>query len=177
MGIWLSLKRRLAKRLLTGSYSTILRNSITGIPIKLEFETKVDSQLFLESQIVYRIIRLKTRVSFPLLKGGWALPRDAIIDTGCPVSIIPRSIWTKAHHHFLSGEQEQGIAGQKVIVRLGVITLRLHDEETNSPPLRVKSDLAESDTIPLILGFEDAITEMLLVCDFKEDTAYAIFRH
>jgi len=37
--------------------------------------------------------------------------------------------------------------------------------------------LAESDTIPLILGFEDVITEMFLVCDFREDVAYAMFQH
>jgi len=126
---------------------------------------------------VLRIIRLKTRVSFRTLEGGWTLHRDAIIDTGCPVSVIPRSIWTNIHHYFISDEREEGIAGERVTVRLGVVTLRLYDGETNSPPLRVKTDLAESDTIPLILGFEDVITEILLVCDFHEKIAYAIFRH
>ena len=175
MGIWLSLKRRLVKKLLKDPYSTILRNNITDYSIKLNFETKVDGRLLLESQIVHRIIRLQTSVSFRAPKGGWTSIRDAIINTGCPVSVIPRRIWTKAHHYFLSDERDEGIAGQRVTMRLGVITLRLHDEETISPPFEVKADLAESDTIPLILGFEDVITEILLVCDFKEDNAYAIF--
>ena len=141
MGIWLSLKRRLVKKLLTDTYSTILRNSITGTPIKLRFETKVDGRLLLESQIVHRVIRLKTRASFRSLEGVWMLPRDAIIDTGCPVSVIPRRIWTKAHHRFLAGEREEGIAGDRVTMRLGMVTLRFHDEETTSPPLMVKADL------------------------------------
>jgi len=138
--------------------------------------TKVDSPLFIESGIVLRIIRLKTRVSFRKREGGWTEQEDAIIDTGCPVSVIPRGVWMNAPHHFLSDEREEGIAGEKVMVRLGAVTLRLHDGEATSPPLSVKADLAESDTIPLILGFEDVLTEILLVCDFKKDTAYAMFR-
>ena len=176
MGIWLPLKKRLVKWLLTDSYTTILRNRITGTTLRLNFETKVDGRLLLESQIVHRLVRLKTRASFRSSEGVWTLPRDAIIDTGCPTSVIPRPIWTNVHHHFIADECAQRIAGQKITMRLGVITLRLHDEETISPPFEVKADLAESDTIPLILGFEDVITEILLVCDFKEDTAYAMFR-
>ena len=103
-------------------------------------------------------------------------PRNAIIDTGSHVSVIPHSIWPKTHHHFISDETEMGIGGSLVTGRLGWVTLRLHDEETISPPLSVKANLIDNDSLPLILGFEDVITEVLLVSDFQQNTAYIIFR-
>jgi hypothetical protein len=61
-----------------------------------------------------------------------------------------------------------GIGGNIITGRLGWITLRLHDEETISPPLNVKANpslrsrtcLIDDDSMPLILGFEDVITEV-----------------
>jgi hypothetical protein len=107
-------------------------------------------------------------VSFWMLKSEWTEPEDAIIDTGShvrfahrrlrlTVSVIPHYIWTNAHHSFISDETEMGIGGNIVTGRLGWITLRLNDEETVSPPLSVKANLIDDDSMPLILGFEDVI--------------------
>jgi len=114
--------------------------------------------------------------SFSTLEGEWTEPRGAIIDTGSHVSVIPHPIWTKTHHHFISDDVEMGIGGNIITGRLGWVTLRLHDEKTVSPPLSVKANLIDDDSVPLILGFEDVITEMLLVSDFQQNTAYIIFR-
>jgi len=106
--------------------------------------------------------------SFYTLEGEWTELRGAIIDTGSYVSVIPHFIWTKTHHHFISDEIEMGIGGSIVTGRLGWVTLRLHDEETISPPLSVKANpslrsrtgLIDDDNLPLILGFEDVISEV-----------------
>ncbi|MBM3238255.1 hypothetical protein FJZ31_18340 [Candidatus Poribacteria bacterium] len=144
--------------------------------MKLQFETKIDGRLFVEKRIIHRSIRLITKTSFHTSGGEWTRPRGAIIDTGSHVSVIPRLIWTETHHSFISDEIEMGIGGKIITGRLGWITLRLHDEETISPPLSVKAHLIDDDSMPLILGFEDVISEVLLVSDFQQSIAYIIFR-
>jgi len=174
--IWEKLKRKLVRKLLTDPHTALLRGGFSGSVIKLKYETKISGQLFVESQIIYRDIRLMAPVSFWMLKGEWTEPEDAIIDTGSHVSVIPHYIWINSHHTFISDEAEMGIGGNIVTGRLGWITLRLHDEETISPPLSIKANLIDNDSLPLILGFEDVISEMLLVSDFQQNTAYIIFR-
>jgi hypothetical protein len=173
--IWEKLKRKLVRKLLTDPHTALLRGGFSGSVIKLKYETKISGQLFVESQIIYRDIRLMTPVSFWILKGEWTEPEDAIIDTGSHISVIPRYIWSNVHHNFISDESEMGIGGNIVTGRLGWITLRLHDEETISPPLSVKANLIDDDSLPLILGFEDVISEVLLVSDFRQSIAYIIF--
>ena len=174
--IWEKLKKRLIRKLLTDPHTALLRGGFSGSVIKLKYETKISGQLFVESQIIYRTIRLMAPVSFDMPGGEWTRPRDAIIDTGSHVSVIPYYIWSNAHHSFISDETEMGIGGSNITGRLGGITLRLHDEETISPPLSVKAHLIDDDSMPLILGFEDVIAEVLLVSDFQQNTAYIIFR-
>ena len=174
--IWEKLKKKLVRKLLTDPHTALLRGGFSGSVIKLKYETRISGQLFVQSQIVHRTIRLITRVSFYTSEGEWTEPERAIIDTGSHVSIIPHYIWSNAHHSFISDETEMGIGGSIVTGRLGWITLRLHDEETTSPPLSVKAHLIDDDSMPLILGFEDVIAEVLLVSDFQQNTAYIIFQ-
>ena len=42
-------------------------------------------------------------------------------------------------------------------------------------PLRVKANLIWEDSLPLILGFEDVLTDVLLVSDFRSELAYVLF--
>ena len=174
--IWEKLKKRLIRKLLTDPHTTFLRNGFSGTVIKLKIETKIDGRLFVESRIIHRSTRLIAVTSFYTLEGEWTELRGAIIDTGSYVSVIPHFIWTKTHHHFISDEIEMGIGGSIITGRLGWVTLRLHDEETISPPLSVKANLIDDNSMPLILGFEDVISEMLLVSDFQQNTAYIIFQ-
>jgi len=88
--------------------------------------------------------------------------------------VIPRSIWQDAAHAFLTGETTIDIGGSTVSGRLGLVTLCLRDEQTISPPLRVKAHLIWEDTLPLILGFSDVLTEVTLVSDFHANLAYVI---
>jgi hypothetical protein len=136
---------------LTDPHTAFLRNGFSGTVIKLEFETKIDGQLFVESRIIHRSTRLIAKTSFRALEGEWTRPRGAIIDTGSHVSVIPHSIWTKTNYSSISDEIAMDIGGNTVTGRLGWITLRIHDEETISPPLNVKANLIDDDSMPLIL--------------------------
>jgi len=147
-----------------------------GTAVQLEFDTTIDAPLFIETQIVHHVVRLIARVSFRTPEGGWTNPRRALIDTGSPVSVIPRSIWQNAAHAFLTGETTIGIGGMTVSGRLGLVTLCLQDDQTISPPLRVKADLIGDDSLPLILGFSDVLTQVTLVSDFYANLAYVLFR-
>lgn len=173
--IWEKLKRKLIRKLLTEPHTAFLHNRFSASVVKLEFETEVDAQLFVKFQIVHRVIRLIAMTSFRRSKGEWTEPEGAIFDTGSPVSLIPHNIWTNARYRFISDEVEMGIAGQTVTGRLGWITLRLHDNEMISPPLRIKANLIFDDSLPLILGFEDVLTELIFVGDFRKNIAYIIF--
>ncbi len=137
----------------------------------------IDGPLFIETQIVHYVVRLVARASFRTPEGGWTEPRDALIDTGSPVSVIPPSIWQNTAHSFLTGETVIDIAGMTVSGRLGAVTLRIQDEQIISPSLRVKANLVWEDSLPLILGFADVLTEVLLVSDFQANLAYVLFRH
>ena len=144
--------------------------------MQLRFATTIDAPLFIETSIVHHFVSLITQVSFRTPEGGWTKPRDALIDTGSPVSVIPPSIWQNAAHLFLTEETVIDIAGMTVSGRLGAVTLRIQDEQTISPSLRVKANLVWEDSLPLILGFADVLTEVLLVSDFQANLAYVLFR-
>jgi len=145
--------------------------------VQLRFATTIDAPLFIETQIVHHVVSLVAQASFRTPAGGWTEPRDALIDTGSSVSVIPPSIWQNVAHIFLTGETVIDIAGMTVSGRLGAVTLRLQDEQTASPSLRVKANLVWEDSLPLILGFADVLTEVLLVSDFQTNLAYVLFRH
>ncbi len=46
------------------------------------------------------------------------------------------------------------------------------DKKGLSPPISVKGFLVDSDTVPLIIGFEDVLTDIKLVCDYRTKTAF-----
>ncbi len=106
---------------MTDPHSVFLRNRFSGTVIKLKLETKIDGRLFVESQIIHRSTRLIALASFHMPGGELTKPRDAIIDTGSHVSVIPRYIWTNAYHNFISDEIEMGIGGNIVTGRQGSI--------------------------------------------------------
>ena len=143
--------------------------------IGLYFRKKIDLEPF-QRGLVIRLIRLIGRVSFQT-SDGWSITYDAIIDTGCPISVIPRSRWEKIEHHVILPQASLGLGGGTVTGQLGEVTLRFHYNDDVSPPLTVKAHLLDGDDRPLILGFEDILTDIRLVSDFAADTAYLEFPH
>jgi predicted aspartyl protease len=143
--------------------------------IKLEFETKIDLE-FLTKGIRIRLIRLISRIK---LRGenGFTKTYDAIIDTGNPITIIPFSIWNKASIRIISHEKVKlyglGTDNKSAIKgNIGQVTIIFLDEEKSSVPIKLKAYLIEDDRAPFLIGFEDILTEIKLVSDYKGSIAY-----
>jgi hypothetical protein len=66
----------------------------------------------------------------------------------------------------------RGIGGGKVSGKLGEITLILVDKKTTSPPIKAKALLLDDDSVPFLIGFEDILTDIKLVCDYKSKTSF-----
>ncbi|MDI6794338.1 MAG: hypothetical protein QME81_15985 [bacterium] len=61
--------------------------------IDLQFVKSLDLDL-LEKGVEVWIIRIIGQIKFKT-SDGWTRAYEAIIDTGAPVSFIPKSIWTR----------------------------------------------------------------------------------
>ncbi len=65
---------------------------------------------------------------------GWSKTRDAIVDTGAPISVIPLDIWTDIENEILTEHEIQGINPRKecaLPALIGKATCILLDEEGN----------------------------------------------
>jgi hypothetical protein len=58
------------------------------------------------------------------------------------------------------------------------VTLRFHDaqaDERISPPLTIKTGLLSDDNHPIVLGFEDILTDVELHSNYPQQDAYLSF--
>lgn len=142
--------------------------------VKLFYVTRLDMEAY-DLGIVVRLARLIAHVSFATVD-GWAREREAIVDTGSPVSFIPRQVWQGIRYRLYS-QKEFGIsvAGTSTTAKLASVQLRFHDETSVSPPLTLKAHLLPDDTHPIVLGFEDVLTELGLYSHYPAQTAYLEF--
>jgi hypothetical protein len=152
-------------------YTSLKRESVSTV-IELEFETQIDLD-FIEQGIAVHLIRLTTSVQLQTTK-GWTKKYKAIVDTGNPISIIPNSIWKKAKiSRVLSNKSDvHGIGGGKVSGKLGEVTLLLVDKNTISPLIKARALLLDDDSVPFLIGFEDIMTDIKLVCDYADKTSF-----
>ncbi|HKZ49961.1 MAG TPA: hypothetical protein VJ110_03080 [Candidatus Nanoarchaeia archaeon] len=101
---------------------------------------------------------------------------EALIDTGAHISVIPKKIWEGAEAKVLGSYAIRGIVSKKeceVPVKIGKITLKLIDKtgyETEEK--EILAYLAETNEVPLILGFRDLLEDFKLVLDVKTKEAY-----
>ena len=125
-----------------------------------------------------RYIRILADVSFETAD-GWTEPMKAIIDTGGPISIIPRSVWEQVRHGFYSNrETDVRVGGRAAVGKVGQVTLRFHDAQEQdriSPSLTLKAYLLSDDSYPIVLGFEDFLTDVELHSNFPQQQVYLVF--
>lgn len=140
--------------------------------IELEFETHIDLD-FVEQGIAVHLIRLTGSVQLQT-EEGWTRKYKALVDTGNPISVIPNSVWSKGKINWILPHKNDlhGIGGGKVSGKLGEITLILVDKKTTSPPIKAKALLLDDDSVPFLIGFEDILTDIKLVCDYKGKTSF-----
>ena len=143
--------------------------------IRLDFQTRMDLDFLLKGVSV-RLIRLMATMRLKT-RDGWTRAYDAIVDTGNPISLIPFSIWSKAQVRLLLPDKTElyGIgADDKMSVsgRLAEVIGVFRDQQNTSPPLRIKAHILEDDSVPLLVGFEDILTDVKLLSDYKSKQAY-----
>jgi predicted aspartyl protease len=128
-----------------------------------------------ELEIIVNVVRLIARVSFRQAD-NWSKVREAIIDTGGPISIIPHSIWQNIDYRLLSAmDFDVALAGIPTTGKLAQIFIRMHDDTNISQTLVIKAYLLNDDIRPLILGSEDFLTKVGLYSNYREEKAYLEF--
>ena len=140
--------------------------------IDLEFETRLDSEL-LSVGVSTRLIRLIASLRLKTSE-AWTDPYKAIIDTGSPITLIPKHIWDKVSIKWISPGfiQLTGLGSGGVSGKLAEVVMVFLDKKALSPPISFKGFLVDSDTVPLIIGFEDILTDIKLMCDYRTKTAF-----
>lgn len=146
--------------------------------INLEIFTVYDLEL-LEENISCRLIRIIGKVRFAT-NNRLSKEFRAIIGTGSPVPLIPLSIWQEIKPEYLSDKEFpiSGIASKEaepISAKIAKVKLLFIDPATVSKFIEVKAYLLPTDHIPLIIGFEDLLTECKLFCNYKNNTAYLEF--
>ena len=141
--------------------------------IKLFFNTEpiVDVKSGVE---LYEGIRLLGAVQF-LIDEKWSLPVRGVVDTGAPISLIPHKIWTKCITKVIGEAELRGVIPKKecvLTVNVGTIQLRLVDTMNTTDTLEIKSYLAPIDNVPLIIGFEDLLSEFDVFFSYTSQNAF-----
>ncbi|MDI6792055.1 MAG: hypothetical protein QME81_04210 [bacterium] len=120
------------------------------------------------------IIRPFCEVAF-VSKEGYTDSYSAILDTGAPVSVIPYQIWSMVEVNEIRDYAIRGVVPKRecsLPVTIGEISCILLDKEQSTKRIKVKSYLAHSNEVPLIIGFKDLLDRFGLYLDFKKNLAY-----
>lgn len=143
--------------------------------IALSFQTKIDAEETLAGQPL-RLIRLMVQVRLATPE-GWSRSRTAILDTGNPVSIIPHSVWRELALPRTPGLRRRlrgiGASDQTAVSgMLSRVRILFYDDRNVSAPVDMRAFLLEDDAAPLLIGFEDILTQTVLHCDYASGLAY-----
>ena len=139
--------------------------------IKLHFRRFENPDL---ADIDIGIIRLFCEVAF-VSRDGYTDSYSAILDTGAPVSVIPFHIWSMSEVRTIKEYSVSGIVPKKECsfpVTVGEVSCILLDEKQSTNNIKVKSYLAHTDDIPLIIGFKDLLDSFGFYFNFRENIAY-----
>ena len=123
--------------------------------------------------IELRLIRFLVSVRLQR-DSGWTQSYKALVDTGSPVSVIPKFIWDNAVFDIISPSKVDlyGIGPIPVKGFLSEVTLVFADEQNISPAMGTKAYLLEDDSIPFLIGIEGLLTDSKLVTDIPNKAAY-----
>ena len=123
---------------------------------------------------LHKGIRLLTVVQFLAIK-GWSEPGVAIVDTGAPISLIPYRIWRKCINKVIGETELRGVIPKKeciMPVKVTIVGIRLVDSECATERIEVKAYLAPSEDVPLIIGFENLLSEFNVLFSYRTQKAF-----
>ena len=120
---------------------------------------------FLHHGIVH--FRLLCRVQFDT-PARTTFVRQAIIDTGAPLCLIPADVWEQVRTQSFETTHVGGLVSRRecaVPARLGILAMTLLDPRGHRHRLTVRAFLAQTTDVPLILGFQDCLEKAILHVD------------
>ena len=113
------------------------------------------------------LYRVWARVRFRQA-GRWSEAHPAILDTGAPYSLLPASLWSRLRVKRLVKMPLRGIvpgAAAELDAVLARVSGQLLDARHISPPLPFNAMLADTDQVPLILGWSGCLDRARLFLD------------
>lgn len=137
--------------------------------LNLSFREHIDLEA-LEKGIKVITIRVIAQIRFKT-SNGWTESFPAIVDTGSPVSVVPKDIWGLCLIEPLYKSEIRGIvSGEDIYIpaTFGKIKSILIDEETISSTFEANAFFADAEDIPLILGFSEMLDRMRLIVDYPQ---------
>ena len=123
---------------------------------------------------LHKGIRLLTIAQFLNVR-GWSEPEVAIVDTGAPISLVPYRIWRKCTNEVIGEAELRGVIPKKecvMPVKVAVVRLRLVEPEYATEGIEVKAYLAPNDEVPLIIGFENILSEFNVFFSYHTQIAF-----
>ena len=140
--------------------------------IRLNFNVDVDFEL---TKIGFwlPIVRVLANVQFMLPNGLLGRKHKAILDTGSPVTTIPKSIWQNVRTRILVEQTVHfgGIGQGEISGQIAQVGIAFVDDKRASRVIEIPAFLASDDQTPLIVGFHNVLSEHKLMCDYKRGKA------
>jgi len=122
------------------------------------------------------ITRLNCNVTFRRQDGTWSRLHVAIIDSGAHTSVLPEKIWREAERDIIAEYELKGINPRpecSIPALVGKVMCMLHDDYGHSSDdLLISAILAQSNEVPIILGFADLLTEFEVTFNYRAGRAY-----
>jgi len=141
--------------------------------IKLHYSKALDISL-LEKGIEVWLRRITIQTAFKTSK-GFTQPYEAIVDTGAPVSILPPAIWQDIEKEILGDYRIKGIVPKKdafLPVKVANVCAALLDEHKSTRMLKIKAYLSIEPEVPLVLGFENFLSQAKIYSDTQNNSGY-----
>lgn len=133
--------------------------------ITLEVRRFLDLEAFDHGLQVFSF-RLLTWAQFKCSE-GWTSRMPALIDTGAPFSVLPKSLWMCIESEARFTTSLRGLVPLPFAVlkaSLGRVTCLVSDPKSSAPPLSVWALLAEGE-VPLVLGCAGFLERATLLID------------
>lgn len=123
------------------------------------------------------VIRLMAKMRFRQVDGVGTEPWEAILDTGAPFGVLPRRLWRHLDTTIRTQETTLGGISQRKVCQIrasfGVVSGQLEDETgSTSQWYDFPVFLAQTDRVPLIIGFAGLLEQFSTYFDYAADVAW-----
>lgn len=107
---------------------------------------------------------------------GWVERRNALIDTGAHTTIIPLALSKEIKNEIIGEYLVKGLVAKEgcaIPVKVAWIWVNIVDKEGNETgELKIRTYLASTDEVPIIIGFKDLLEKFKLFIDVSERSGY-----